>query len=336
MDDRVDPPDALPHAEMAVPNWDDFRLLDTILRTGSLTKAARALGLSQATVSRQMDRLERHVGIRLLERSTSGAELTREGMRLVEELRVVWDKLERAMMRMRSSARVREPAKLVTTDGVATYWIPRFLSYLDDSVELRLFTAFEAGQDKFEHFDLSIHYMQPNDPNAITTKLGMFHFMPYASADYLARRGVPKRAEDLAQHDLLDHALYLIDKGTWQTRLPEGSGDVRVSLFTNSSTVLAESARHGMGICWLPTYVSMFERNLVPIEVGLHLATPIFLCYHKESEAKPAVQAVIRFLKHIFDRRRMPWLRDEFIPPSEFPSMTTEDIMAPFADARQE
>ncbi len=331
MNDGEGPRNALPHAEMGVPDWSDFRLLTAILRAGSLTKAARALGLSQATVSRQMDRLERNVGIPLLERSTSGVELTRHGIRLVEELRSVWDKFERAMVRVRSSTRVHETAKMVTTDGIATYWIPRFLSWLGDDVELRLFTASEAGQDKFEHFDLSIHYMQPNDPNAITTKLGMFHFMPYASPEYLARRGTPKCAADLAEHDLLDHSLYLIDKGTWQTRLPEGSDDVRISLFTNSSTVLVESVRQGLGICWLPTYGSVFERNLVPVDVGLHLATPIFLCYHRDSEDKPAVRAMIHFLKHIFDRRKMPWLHDEFVLPSQFPPLTVQDIMASYA-----
>ncbi len=329
MDAQEDPPIALPHAGMKVPDWSDFRLLDAILRAGSLTRAARALGLSQATVSRQMDRLERNVGIRLLDRSTSGVELTRDGMRLVEELRAVWDNFERAMARMRSPARVRETAKLVTTDGVASYWIPRFLPYLnDDDIELRLFTAFEAGQDKFEHFDLSIHFMQPNDPNAIAVKLGMFHFMPYASVEYLARHGTPKRAEELARHRLLDHSLYLIDKGTWQMRLPKSGDDIRVAMFTNSSTVLVEAARHGMGICWLPTYVSVFEKSLVPLEIGLHLSTPIYLCYRRESESRRAVRAMIGFLKHIFDRRKMPWLRDEFVSPSQFPPLTAQDIMA--------
>ncbi|HEY4125331.1 MAG TPA: LysR family transcriptional regulator [Rhizomicrobium sp.] len=331
MDDQEDGKTVLPHAKMEVPDWSDFRLLDAILRAGSLTKAARALDLSQATVSRQMDRLERNLGIRLLERSISGAELTRDGMRLVEEMRTLWDNIERIMSRMRSPAQVRETAKMVTTDGVASYWLPRFLSYLPDDIELRLFTAFEAGQDKFDHFDLSIHFMQTNDPNAITVKLGMFHFMPYASAEYLARHGMPQRAEDLARHQLLDHAFYLIDKGTWQTRLPGTGEDIRVGLFTNSSTVLVESARHGMGICWLPTYVSVFERSLVPIEVGLHLSTPIYLCYHRDSENKRAVRAMIHFLKHIFNRRKMPWLQDDFISPAEFPALTTQDIMASYA-----
>jgi hypothetical protein len=68
----------------------------------------------------------------------------------------------------------------------------------------------------------------------------------------------------------------------------------------------------------------------VAIDVGLHLSTPVFLCYHRDSEAKPGVRALIHFLKHIFDRRRMPWLRDEFVLPSEFPAMTTRDIMATF------
>lgn len=277
-----------------------------------------------------MDRLEKNVGVRLLERSTSGAELTPDGIRLVEELREIWERFGRAIDRMRSASRERPVAKMVTTDGVATYWIPLFLRWLNPDVELRLFTAFEAGQDKFENFDLSIHYMQPNNPNAMVVKLGMFHFMPYASAEYLARRGTPKTPEDLAHHDLLDHSLYLIDKGTWQTRLPSDASNARIALYTNSSTVLGECVRNGLGICWLPTYASVIDKGFVPVDVGLHLSTPVFLCYHRDSEAKPGVRAVLHFLKHIFDKKKMPWLRDEFVPPSEFPAITAQDIMASF------
>lgn len=330
MDRQEPPPDALPHADFGVPNWDDFRLLMAVLRAGSLTRAARTLGLSQATVSRQMDRLEKNVGVRLLERSTSGAELTPDGIRLVEELREIWERFGRAIDRMRSASRERPVAKMVTTDGVATYWIPLFLRWLNPDVELRLFTAFEAGQDKFENFDLSIHYMQPNNPNAMVVKLGMFHFMPYASAEYLARRGTPKIPEDLAHHDLLDHSLYLIDKGTWQTRLPSDASNAHIALYTNSSTVLGECVRNGLGICWLPTYASVIDKGFVPVNVGLHLSTPVFLCYHRDSEAKPGVRAVIHFLKHIFDKKKMPWLRDEFVSPSEFPLLTAHDIMESF------
>ncbi|HTO40453.1 MAG TPA: LysR family transcriptional regulator [Rhizomicrobium sp.] len=332
MDTPEHPKPALPHTEMEVPDWNDLRLLNAVLRAGSLTRAARMVGQSQATASRQMDRLERIVGVKLLERSTSGAQLTRDGLALVEDLRSAWDILERAMARMHAPGRTRETAKLVTTDGVATYWIPRFLPFLkDSSIELRLFTAHEAGQDRHEHFDMSIHFMPPNDPNAVFVKLGMFHFLPYASADYLARHGTPRKAEDLAHHSLLDHAFYLIDKGTWKMRLPETGDDVRVSLFTNSSTVLVESARNGAGICWLPSYVSVFERNLVPLDLGLNLSTPIYLCHYRDSENNSAVRAVIHFLKHIFDRRKMPWLRDAFVPPSQFPPQTVESIMASYA-----
>jgi molybdate transport repressor ModE-like protein len=317
-----------------LPDWDDFRLLLSIAQLGSISRAAHALGVSQPTVSRRIERLEEAVGTRLLDRSIAGAVLTPDGQRIVEELGVAHNAIERAVRSVKVKDS-RDEVKLLMTDGLATYWLPRFLPHFfkkHPEVELRAFTTSESrGEQRGQNFDLSIHYTQPTDPNLIAARLGTLHFVPYASPGYLREHGTPKDLAELAKHRLLDYVLYIIDKGTWMTRLPAVVGESRAQLFTNSSAALCESVRSHCGIALLPTYISVYEQGLVPLDVDLRFSTPFWLCYTQEATQRPAVKIVVAFLKHIFDRRKMPWFGEHYVPVAEFPGLTPADHMAAFA-----
>lgn len=334
-----------PHTEKpqqpfaALPDWDDFRLLLAVVETGSFSRAATALNLTQPTVSRRVERLERTIGTRLVDRLNNGATLTLDGLRIVEQLHVAHNAINGAVDSIRAPRAMTEAVKLFTTDGVATYWLPRFLSALFEQcrdVELRTYTGGDAEAYQRAHFDLAIHYMEPNDPNMIATRLGTLHFVPYASTAYLTRFGTPRSAADLSRHRLLDYVLYLIDKGSWMTRMTESASDARTQYFTNSSAALCEAVRQGAGIALLPTYVSVFEHDLVPLDIGLHFETPFWLCYQHDALIKPGAREVVHFLKHIFNRRSMPWFADSFVPTMEFPRTTPEQIMASFVPGRSD
>ena len=328
------PPANNPDAIAAIPDWDDLRLLLVVARFGSISRAAQALGISQPTMSRRIERLETTIGTRLLDRSTSGAELTPEGQRIVGELNVAHDAIQRAVQSVDVKGPRLHDVKLLMTDGLATYWLPRFLPHFfkkHPEVELRAFTTSESrGEQRGQNFDLSIHYIQPTDPNLVAARLGTLHFMPYASSEYLRENGTPGNAAELARHRLLDYILYIIDKGTWMTRLPAVVEESRTQLFTNSSAALCESVRNHAGIALLPTYISVYEQGLVPLDVDLRFATPFWLCYPQEAISRPSVKTVVAFLKHIFDRHSMPWFADHYVPISSFPAMIPADLMAKF------
>jgi molybdate transport repressor ModE-like protein len=336
---------ALPHTETLetppelLPDWDDFRLLLAVAQCGSITRAATVLGVSQPTVSRRVERLEECIGTRLLDRSQSGAVLTPAGQRIVEELNVAHNAIQRAVQSANPAAARLDEVKLLTTDGLASYWLPRFLPPFlaaHRNVELRIFTTSDSrNEGRGQNCDLSIHYIQPTDPNVITVRLGSLHFIPYASPGYLAENGVPRTTADLASHRLLDYILYIIDKGTWMTRLPAQAGNGRAQLFTNSSAALCESVRHGAGIALLPTYASVFERDLVPLDIGLHFETPFWLCYSQDAIAQRGVQTVVDFLKKVFNRRRMPWFADSYEPPDSFSPRAAEQVLAYFRNSER-
>jgi len=109
--------------------------------------------------------------------------------------------------------------------------------------------------------------------------------------------------------------------------------EARALFFTNSSSALAESVRHGVGIALLPTYGLVFEKGFETLDIGLHFATPFWLCYHKDALAKQSARIAVQFLKHIFNRKSMPWFADEFVSPDDFPVITTAEVMASFSSA---
>lgn len=331
---------AYPHTEnredsaVVLPDWDDFRLLLAVVRQGSFSRAAAALGLTQPTVSRRIERLEKSLDVRLIDRTRSGAVLTQEGQRIVEELNIAQGALENAVQGARRNHARRDDVKLLITDGLASYWLPRLLPVFLDlhpDVELRVFTTSDPVAESRAHYDLSIHYMLPTDPNTVAIRLGTLHFIPYASPAYLAKHGFPKSPAELSRHRLLDYILYVVDKGTWLTRLPTGEG--RAQLFTNSSAMLGEAVRSGVGIALLPTYASVFEQGLVALEMGMRFETPFWLCYRGEASARRSTRIAVAFLKHIFNRKTMPWFGEAYVSPERFGATTAAEIMADYSVA---
>ncbi|HLY06195.1 MAG TPA: LysR family transcriptional regulator [Rhizomicrobium sp.] len=317
-----------------IPDWDDFRLLLSVVQLGSFSRAAAALGIQQPTVSRRIERLEERLGVRLMDRTSRGAVLTPEGQRVVAELNVAHNALVKAVQGAQAPEPRLDDVKLLTTDGIAAYWVMRYLPYLFDmhpDLEMRVFTTTDFEAEQRGHFDLSIHYTQPTNPNLITTRLGTLHFIPYGSEVYFAKHGRPASTAELAQHRLLDYILYIIDKGTWMTRLPAALGSGRAQLFTNSSATLCEAVRSGAGIALLPTYGSVLERGLEPLDVGLRLETPFWVCYKQEAAERRSVRIAVAFLKHIFNRRTMPWFGEHYVSPDKFPPVTPAEMMAGFS-----
>src|SRR5215469_3986878 len=317
-----------------IPDWDDFRLLLSVVQLGSFTRAATALGIQQPTVSRRIERLEERLGVRLMDRTSRGAALTPEGQRVVAELNVAHNALLKAVQGAHAAEPRLDDVKLLTTDGIAVYWLVHFLPHLFEmhpDLEMRVFTTTDFEAEQRGHFDLSIHYTQPTNPNLITTRLGTLHFIPYGSPAYFAKHGRPTTTAELAHHRLLDYILYIIDKGTWMTRLPAALGAGRAQLFTNSSAALAESVRAGAGIALLPTYGSVFEKGLEPLELGMRFETPFWVCYKQEATERRSVRIAVAFLKHVFNRRSMPWFGEHYMSPRKFQSVSPAQIMEGFS-----
>jgi DNA-binding transcriptional LysR family regulator len=308
-------------ADSAEVNWDDFRVFVEVVRTGSFNRAASRLKTTQATVSRRLLRLETAIGVRLFDRDRRGPRLTFEGQRIYNDANAAHYALSRAASQATgTSGRIEGDCKIFMGDGVASYWITRFLAPFFTrypNIELKLFGAHDTAADKREVFDLQVHYYEPTEVEPVAIRLGTMHFIPFASSEYLRVHGIPRSIDDLRKHRLLDLAVYLADMGSWSSWSRDDAGKHTV-LFTNLSACLAEAVRHGAGIALLPTYAPIVDNTFVPLDIGVRFQAPIFVSYQRDAPKKWAVRATIDYLRHnVFDRKNMAWFRDTFSAPTD-------------------
>lgn len=300
--------------------WDDFRIFLAVVQTGSVNRAATQLGLSQPTASRRLSRLEERLGARLFDRDRTGPRLTHHGRRILNDVSAAGYSLNRASRNATSvQGRIEGDCRIVMGDGLATYWMPRFLKQFYEqhpNIELKMFVAQDSTAGKNESFDVQLHYYEPMDVDPVTMRVATLHFVPFASRAYVARHGAPKTISDLAEHRMLEMSAYRVDKGPWSDLM---KGEIHTApLLTNQSAPLAEAVRQGVGIALLPTYIVATDDTLVPLDVGLHLPAPVYMSFQREVAKKWPVRAVIDFLRDtVFQRKAMPWFSEEYAFPDE-------------------
>ena len=316
----------LTYAEIVEPtvadgvDWDDFRVFLEVVRHGSFNRAAVKLKMTQPTVSRRLLRLENAIGVRLFDRDRRGPRLTYEGQRIYNDAIAAQVALMRAANQASNAAnRVDGDCKLHMGDGIASYWMSRFLAPFFTrypNIELKLFGAHETSADRREIFDLQVHYYAPAETDPIATRVATMHFVPFGSRDYLRRHGTPRGVEDLGRHRLLDLAVYLADMGSWASWSREEAA-TRTVLFTNLSACLAEAVRHGAGIALLPTYAALVDDAFVPLDIGVRFQAPIYISHQRDATRKWPVRATLDYLRtNVFDRNAMPWFRDNLVFPA--------------------
>jgi molybdate transport repressor ModE-like protein len=300
-------------------DWDDFRLFVAVARIGSFTRAARELRVSEPTVSRRVKRLESMLGAKLFEPGRAASQLTSEGKRILNYAIAAEHSLSRAAtVRPEHDSNIGGECRISVGDGTASYWLPQFLAPFlvgNPHIELMLFTTQDRGNIKRPVFDLQIQYAEPVAPDLVPVRLGTLHFVLLATVEYLAAHGRPARTEDLARHRIIDQAIDLAGK----SNLSEWAGlSGRNALVTNSNTVLGETVCFGGGIGLLPSYATLVDPRLVPIMPDKRFSAPLFVCFERDAGKKPAVRAMIDYLKDfVFDRQRMPWFFDSFVAPQK-------------------
>jgi molybdate transport repressor ModE-like protein len=133
-------------------NWDDLRVFLAIANAGSLTAAARRLGVNQSTVSRRLAAMEAHMGARLIERSVGGHALTAAGSALLETARNVEEQMARIDRRVVGrDARLRGRLRVTCTDNFLNHYLaPHFARFVAENPEIDLDTV-----TQYQHLSLA-------------------------------------------------------------------------------------------------------------------------------------------------------------------------------------
>lgn len=281
-----------------------------VVRTGSFTAAARSLGVTKATVSKQVMHLENTLGMRLLHRTTRKLSPTAEGEALYARCRRMTEELEVAkaeIMQLRSKPRGRLRVSVPMTFGLL-HVVPAIPEFLDRYPEIEFDLQLDDRLvDLVENcFDVSVRIADLPDSSLTIRKLASSRRVVCATPEYLKRHGMPRKPEELRQHQCLQYT-YLASGATWRMRSAKGEFPIAVSgpLQANSSLALKAAVLAHTGLAQFPMFVVIDELRsgrLVPVLDDYELPNMTIWAVHASGRTvTPKVRAWVDFLVHRFE-----------------------------------
>ena len=193
----------------AEPSWDLYRTFDAVLREGSLSGAARALGLTQPSVARHVDALEAAIGRRLFLRTQRGLSPTEAALELKPYAEMMAS-TSAAFLRTSQAAagEVRGTVRISASEVVGTVHLPAILTKLrraHPSLALELVLSNALDDLLQRKADVAIRMVRPEQQALVARRVGTIPVGLFARRDYLERRGMPTTIEELPSHDLIGY-----------------------------------------------------------------------------------------------------------------------------------
>ncbi len=302
-------------------SWDDLRIFLACVYEKSFRQAAENLNMSTSSVSRRIDRLEEALEIVLFDRLPEGAALTQDGRSLKENAQ----RMEQAAFdAIRKGRRYPKEAKgvvkLSVTEGLGAFWVmPQLIELNKQHPFLTLNVQCEMKNSDVLRLeaDMAIQFEKPQSPDLIVAKIGRLHLYPFASKKYLDTYGHPQGVEDIPNHRFVLQVASQLDEQVWAEKLGMKNFDDFVGIQTNSSTALYNAIVSGGGIGVLPTYATVLQSPVIPIDAGFHFSMDLWLTYHPSIVKIPHKNLTLNWLKSIFDSQKHEWFKDEFIHPND-------------------
>lgn len=276
-------------------SWDLFRTFAFVLREGSLSGAARALGMTQPSVARHIDALEAAVGGKLFIRSQRGLSPTDRGLALrthAESLMAT----SAALLRAASGAEaVSGTVRVTASEVVGAEHLPPILADLRRahpglSIELVLSNAVTDLLQR--QADIAVRMVEPTQQALVARKVGAVTVGFHAHRDYLAARGTPRAMDELLAHDLIG-----VDTETPAVRavLSQIPGLARDAFALRTDSDLAQLAAiragYGIGVCQVE--IARRDPTLVRVAPDLFaFELPLWVVMHEDLRGVARCRAV--------------------------------------------
>ncbi len=280
-------------------NWQWWQYFLVIAKQGSLSKASEFLGISQPTLSRQLQAMEKKYEQILFDRSTQGLSLTEFGRKLLDEcedMQTSADRLQRLVAGHTHtlSGRVR----LSVNELIAFYNLPKIIplfmeKYPDVSVEIEV-SNLATNIDKRDA-DVAIRMFQPTQMDLVCRHLFDIPLGFYASKKYLEENGTPKNTVDLLNHKIIGYDRSLI--------LEEGSKNIGLNvknenfnLRTDFAPLHIALASNDGGITVMYKHLSEVS-DLVEIDLDVVIPPqPLYLVCHRDVQHNKRIRALMDHL----------------------------------------
>jgi len=278
-----------------------------VVEAGGFAAAAVRHGRSTSAMSRLVADLERHLAVRLLQRTTRRLSLTETGQAFYERCVHLLGELADAEAAASHAAQSpRGVLKLTCSAVLADDWLGPAMAAaarrypalgFDVTVTERIVDLVDEG------FDLALRVGSVGSDQLVARRIGSLPLVACASPEYLQRRGSPQHPEDLLRHDALLYSLAATQR-SWSFVAPDGRRiDVRVdgSTSANSGALLAAAAASGLGIACEPEpflRAALAAGRLVPVLPGYSCPPlPVWAVYPSRRHLSAKVRMFVDLLE---------------------------------------
>nr|WKF59715.1 HTH-type transcriptional regulator PgrR [Paraburkholderia busanensis] len=276
------------------------------VEASSFVGASQRIGISPSAVGKSVARLEQHLGVRLLQRSTRRVSLTEDGERFYDRCRSILDALNEAESMMLDANAVPRGRLRVSLPTIGYRFLlpllPAFTArYPEIDLELdfndRIVDVIEGG------FDAAIRSGELPDSQLMAKRLGPFRFVLCASPAYLKQRGIPSTPADLVAHACL--RFRFPTSGKLQPWAFRGQADDMAARFPatltcNNMEALRAAAELGLGIAYMPDFLARDALRAGTLQSMLdeHLADAgqFSVLWPSSRQLSPKLRAFVDFL----------------------------------------
>ncbi|EDZ45956.1 transcriptional regulator, LysR family [Rhodobacterales bacterium Y4I] len=292
---------------MENPDWNHIRAFLATAETGSLSAAARRLGLTQPTLSRQVAALEAELGVLLFERPGRALALTEAGHELLIHSRKMGEAANSLTLAATGQAQsIEGTVRITASDVMSAHVLPPVLHQLRQRAP-RLTIDVVAANDIRDlmrrEADIAIRHVRPEQPELIARLVqeATAHF--YAAPSYLERRGRPSAPAGLADHDFVGFAD--VDRSI-AFMAPLGIHLTADNFRIRSTSGLAswELVKQGFGVCPMMDDVAAVTPGVERLLPGMEpLTFPVWLTTHRELHTSRRIRLVFDLLAEFFAGR---------------------------------
>ena len=281
-------------------DWNRARAFLVTVEEGSLSAAARALGMTQPTLGRQVTALEQELGVVLFERVGLGLTLTQSGLELVEHVRAMGDAASRVSLTANGQSHTIEGNVCITASEVyAAYILPPIIAKIrktEPKIHIEIIATNTTSDLRRREADIALRNFRPTQAELIAKKIKDVAARLYATPDYLNTIGTPKTPKELNQ------ACFISFDDTGM--LMNGLNALGLNLEKNNFPILTESyithwelVKQGLGIGIMPEEIGDTEPLVVQALPTLKpIKFPIWLTTHRELNTSRRIRMVYDFL----------------------------------------
>jgi len=274
------------------------QVYNRICELGSLSAAARALGISRPMVSRYLKQMEKWAGTRLVNRSTRKLTLTVAGEKVLQKTRTlsqISQEIEDQSAKDLPAGTLRVACAHFTAMHMIAPVLPELLTRYPQ-LRIELDVNNHPVSLVGERIDVAIRITDNPEPGMIARRLGECRSVLCASPQYLAANGTPQRLEELEQHNCLHYSFFAGQ--SWNFVTAEGevvSAAVSGNLSASISSLLMEAAIHHCGIAMLPeneAQTALSQGFLVPVLSAFTPKSIGIYGIYQSRDYQPAAQRV--------------------------------------------